>query len=101
MGFRFLRHMLIHSHILNSVVQLSIEVSESFHLLLYFEPASSEDSGEIEQMCSFSLVFGGCLYNNICRDKQNEHKIVNIYLSIDFNMCFGCSKEPSHLRRFF
>ena len=26
-----------------------------------------------------------------------RRKIANIYLSISLNMCFGCSKEPSHL----
>ena len=25
-----------------------------------------------------------------------ERKIVNIFLPISLNMCFGCSKEPSH-----
>ena len=25
-----------------------------------------------------------------------DHKIVIIFLSISLNMCFGCSKEPSH-----
>ena len=30
-------------------------------------------------------------------DKLNfERKIVNIFLPISFNICFGCSKEPSH-----
>ena len=30
-------------------------------------------------------------------DKQSfERKIVNIFLPISLNMCFGCSKEPSH-----
>ena len=30
-------------------------------------------------------------------DKQkNQRKIVNIFLPISFNICFGCSKEPSH-----
>ena len=32
-------------------------------------------------------------------DKQNKKiqlKIVNIFLHIIFNICFGCSKEPSH-----
>ena len=28
--------------------------------------------------------------------KNNLHKIAIIYLSISFNMCFGCSKERSH-----
>ena len=26
----------------------------------------------------------------------SQRKTVNIFLSINFNMCFGCSKEPSH-----
>ena len=31
---------------------------------------------------------------NIGLDKQkNEHKIVNIFLPISFNICFGCSKK--------
>ena len=30
-------------------------------------------------------------------DKQLfERQIVNIFLPISFNICFGCSKEPSH-----
>ena len=36
---------------------------------------------------------------SLCKgqDKQNfERKIVNIVLPISFNICFGCSKEPSH-----
>ena len=30
------------------------------------------------------------------KNKIFEHKIVTIFLSINLNMCFGCSKEPSH-----
>ena len=39
---------------------------------------------------------------SICHDtwvhirKFYEHKIVIIFLPINLNMCFGCSKEPSH-----
>ena len=29
-----------------------------------------------------------------------ERKIVSIFLSISFNICFGCSKEPSHVLTF-
>ena len=29
-------------------------------------------------------------------NKNFERKIVNIFLPISFNICFGCSKEPSH-----
>ena len=28
-------------------------------------------------------------------NKIFERKIVNIFLPISFNLCFGCSKEPS------
>ena len=30
------------------------------------------------------------------KDKLFVCKIVNIFLSISLNVCFGCSKEPSH-----
>ena len=33
--------------------------------------------------------------------KKFKHKIVNIFLPISFNICFGCSKEPFSMRRFF
>ena len=38
------------------------------------------------------------VYENIIGlDKQKfQRKIVNIFLPINFNICFGCSKEPSH-----
>ena len=29
-------------------------------------------------------------------NKHFQRKIVNIFLPISFNICFGCSKEPSH-----
>ena len=36
-------------------------------------------------------------YVSIGRDKQNfECQIANIFLPINFNMCFVCLKEPSH-----
>ena len=34
---------------------------------------------------------------NIKINKNFEHKIVNTFLPISFNICFGCSKEPPHL----
>ena len=33
-----------------------------------------------------------CIYIGL-----DEHEIVNIFLPISFNICFGCSKEPSQL----
>ena len=30
-------------------------------------------------------------------NKTFECKLVNIFLPISFNICFGCSKEPFHL----
>ena len=35
------------------------------------------------------------------KQKKNQRKIVNIFLPISFNICFGCSKKPVSLRRFF
>ena len=32
----------------------------------------------------------------ICPEKETERYIVIIFLPIILNMCFGCSKEPSH-----
>ena len=32
-------------------------------------------------------------------NKIFERKIANIFLPISFNICFGCSKEPSHWNR--
>ena len=29
-------------------------------------------------------------------NKFFQRKIVNIFLPFNFNICFGCSKEPSH-----
>ena len=34
--------------------------------------------------------------NKIC-----ESKIVKIFIPISFNICFGCSKDPSHSDRSF
>ena len=33
--------------------------------------------------------------------KLYERKIVSIFLPLNLNMCFGCSKEPSHRDRSF
>ena len=37
-------------------------------------------------------------YSNsyVLMGKNCERKIVNIFLSISLNICFGCSKEPSY-----
>ena len=59
--------------------------------------------------CSSTLsweIWLSYAYNTIIRsthgigsgqiNEKFQHKIVNIFLSISFNICFGCSKEPSH-----
>ena len=33
--------------------------------------------------------------------KKIERKIVIIFFSISFNMCFGCPKDPSHRDGYF
>ena len=35
--------------------------------------------------------------NMVCNHKKFERKIVNIFLPVSLNICFGCSKERSHL----
>ena len=46
----------------------------------------------------FSLIEAHMLWNNAGLQiyKKLGRKIVNIFLSISLNICFGCSKEPSH-----
>ena len=37
------------------------------------------------------------LFHRARNEKKNlKNKIVNDFLSINFNICFECSKEPSH-----
>ena len=40
-----------------------------------------------------------CSTTNTVLDKQqkNQRKFVKFFSPINFNMCFGCSNEPSHL----
>ena len=33
---------------------------------------------------------------DLAQDEKNWPRIVNIFLPISFNICFGCSEEPSH-----
>ena len=35
------------------------------------------------------------IYLQVKISKNSEHEIVDIFLSVNLNMCFGCSKEPS------
>ena len=43
-------------------------------------------------------VYAATFYKYLCGDtgKNFSVKIVNIFLPINFSICFGCSKEPSH-----
>ena len=45
-----------------------------------------------DQFWSFSLLTA----TGLDKQKKIQRKIVNIFLPINFNICFGCSKEPSH-----
>ena len=40
--------------------------------------------------------FVGDAFSTGLDKKSFERKIVNIFLPISLNICFGCSKEPSH-----
>ena len=46
-----------------------------------------------KRVSSYSLVTG---LHGLENKKKNKRKIVNNFLPIIFNICFGCSKEPSH-----
>ena len=35
-------------------------------------------------------------YSQVWINKIFQRKLVNIFIPISFNICFGCSKEPSH-----
>ena len=37
-----------------------------------------------------------CLHPLVQIGKTFQHKIANVFLSIRYYICFGCSKEPSH-----
>ena len=41
----------------------------------------------------FLVVYGILLTSLVKIDKIFEHKTVNIFLTISFKMCLGCSKE--------
>ena len=36
------------------------------------------------------------LIAQVLMNKKIQRKIVNIFLPINLNICFGCPKEPSH-----
>ena len=48
----------------------------------------------ILEFLSFTSLTG--LVAQVQINKNFQRKIVNIFLPINFNTCFGCSKEPSH-----
>ena len=58
-------------------------------ILVNFSIASHGLHQEI--LASELIVHVTYLYGSIF-----HHKMVNIFLSIDLNMCFWCSKEPAH-----
>ena len=51
-------------------------------------------NSNIDKVCTVidQFVTESCNDNN----KNFQRKIVNSFLPINFNICFGCSKEPSH-----
>ena len=43
-----------------------------------------------------STNFFICITICLDRNKIFERRIINIFLPVSLNICFGCSKEPSH-----
>ena len=48
-----------------------------------------------------NMSFEKHVINLVLINKIFESKIVNIFLPITFNICFGCPKEPSNLASSF
>ena len=46
-------------------------------------------------MCRGPYVTDACTM--VWINKKNQRKIVNVFLPKIFSICFGCSKEPSHM----
>ena len=47
-------------------------------------------------MILYSVIHSMNIHHRFNISKKFERNIVNIFLPISFNICFGCSKEPSH-----
>ena len=56
--------------------------------------------GGIDELMRGAGTDGTALFDEVLtgldKQKKFQRKIVNIFLPINFNICFGCSKEPSH-----
>ena len=55
----------------------------------------SESSCDAQPHCWFCHIATFYLISEVLISKMFECKVVNIILPISFNICFGCSKEPS------
>ena len=69
-----------------------------FNMFFIFSESVTTSDGYRQGNVSFAnflLYYLWCISTGL--DKQNiQRKIVNIFLPINFSICFGCSKEPSH-----
>ena len=54
---------------------------------------NDEEETEVEKE---DMVEGTVKPAQVQINQKIQRKIVNIFLPINFNICFGCSKEPSH-----
>ena len=67
-----------------------------------FRVFAENDVGRSEPLVSETVFlkspFGKQFYRfaQVKINRNFQCKIVNIFLPINFNICFGCSKEPSH-----
>ena len=53
--------------------------------------------GELKKLATvyFMIITLFVLYTQVLINRNFQLKIVNIFLPINFNICFGCSKERS------
>ena len=64
--------------------------------LIELVPLEPEIEVEVPQEALTPVVDEIKQEEEVIKNKNFQRKIVNIFLPINFNICFGCSKEPSH-----
>ena len=68
----------------------------------YFEGILQVLKFEFQKLRIFEILhFHIYIYMQVAKQRSSianwlMHEIVNIFLPIGLNICFGCSKEPSH-----
>ena len=76
----------------NPCICLFVSVLESFRDYVTVESLDGDNKYDAGEHGLQVIIF----VHSPRLTKVFEPKIVNIFIPISFNTCFGCSKEPSH-----